>query len=128
MSPVAGEGLVTLGLAPDRVVTINSDQPTRLEGALQDVFPAQRWVFDGKAGQALTFTMVALDGDLDPLLELFTADGRRLALNDDAVEDLTLGNNAQLFRIQLPRDERYILKAGRFEGSGHYELVVVPNG
>ena len=54
-------------------------------------------------------------------------DGRRLALNDDATEDLTLGNNAQLFRIQLPRDERYILKAGRYEGSGRYELVIVPN-
>jgi len=127
VSPVSGSGVVTLGLAPDRLITIAPEGPTRLEGALQEVFPAQRWVFDGRAGQVLTFSMIALDGDLDPLLEIFTQDGRRLAMNDDAAEDLTLGNNAQLFRIQLPRDERYILKAGRFEGSGRYELVIVPN-
>lgn len=127
VSPVSGSGVVTLGLTPDRAITLAPGQPTRLEGALQEVFPAQRWVFDGHAGQVLTFTMIAQSGDLDPLLEIFTQDGRRLALNDDATEDLTLGNNAQLFRIQLPRDERYILKAGRYEGSGRYELVIVPN-
>ena len=127
VSPVRGSGVVTLGLAPDRLITIAPDGPTRLEGALQEVFPAQRWVFEGRAGQVLTFTMIAQDGDLDPLLEIFTQDGRRLAMNDDAAEDLTLENNAQLFRIQLPRDERYILKAGRFEGSGRYQLVIVPN-
>lgn len=127
IEPVSGSGVVTLGLAPDRVITIAPNGPTRLEGALQEVFPAQRWVFDGQAGQVLTFSMIAQSGDLDPLLELFTADGRRLAMNDDAAQDLTLGDNAQLFRIQLPRDERYILKAGRYEGSGRYELVIVPN-
>jgi hypothetical protein len=127
VSPVSGSGVVTLGIAPDRAVTLSTNEPTRLEGALNDVFPAQRWVFEGRAGQVFTFTMAGQDGNLDPLLELFTADGRRLALNDDATEDLTLGVNAQLFRIQLPRDERYILKAGRYEGSGQYELIVVPN-
>jgi hypothetical protein len=127
VSPVSGGGVVTLGIAPDRAVTLSTNEPTRLEGALNDVFPAQRWVFEGRAGQVFTFTMAGQDGNLDPLLELFTADGRRLALNDDATEDLTLGVNAQLFRIQLPRDERYILKAGRYEGSGQYELIVVPN-
>ncbi|MFN8379859.1 MAG: hypothetical protein U0452_14440 [Anaerolineae bacterium] len=127
LSPVGGSGVVTLGVAPDRLITLAPDEPTRLEGALQEVFPAQRWVFDGHAGQVLTFTMIAQSGNLDPLLEIFTADGRRMAMNDDAAEDLTLGNNAQLFRIQLPRDERYILKAGRYEGAGRYELVIVPN-
>lgn len=127
VSHVSGAGVYTLGSAPDRSITIDSAAPTRLSGALQDVFPAQRWVFEGRAGQVLTFTMIAQSGDLDPALELFTADGRRLAYNDDAREDVTLGNNAQLFRIQLPRDERYILKAGRWEGTGRYELVIVPN-
>ena len=128
VSPVGGEGTVTVGVSPDRLVTLSDAEPTRLTGAIQDVFPAQRWVFDGRAGQTLTITMIAQSGDLDPRLELFTADGRRLALNDDAAEDLTLGVNAQLFRIPLPRDERYVLKAGRYEGTGTYELLFVPNG
>ena len=119
---------MTVGVSPDRVVTLSDTEPTRLTGAIQDVFPAQHWVFDGRAGQTLTITMIAQSGDLDPRLELFTSDGRRLALNDDAAEDLTLGVNAQLFRIPLPRDERYVLKAGRYEGTGTYELLFVPNG
>ncbi len=129
VSPVDGtEGVYTLGAAPDRLFSLAEDGgSTRLTGALQDVFPAQRWVFDGRAGQTLTITMIAQSGTLDPVLELFTYDGRRLAYNDDAGEDLTLGNNAQLFRIQLPRDEQYILKAGRYEGIGNYEIIIVPN-
>jgi hypothetical protein len=127
LSPIGGEGTVTVGVSPDRAITLSGTEPTRLTGAIQDVFPAQRWILDGRAGQTLTITMIAQSGDLDPRLELFTSDGRRLALNDDAAEDLTLGVNAQLFRIPLPRDERYILKAGRYEGSGTYELIILPN-
>ncbi|HYO87064.1 MAG TPA: hypothetical protein VER79_00360, partial [Candidatus Limnocylindrales bacterium] len=127
VSPVGGAGVYTLGAAPDRRLTLEATGTTRITGALQDVFPAQRWVFEGRAGQTLTITMLAQSGSLDPVLELFTIDGRRLAYNDDAAEDLTLGANAQLFRIQLPRDEQYILKAGRYEGVGLYELVIVPN-
>lgn len=128
VSPIGGSGVYTLGAAPDRpFILAESSAPTRLTGALQDVFPAQRWVFNGRAGQTLTITMIAQSGTLDPVLELFTYDGRRLAYNDDARQDLTLGNNAQLFRIQLPRDEPYILKAGRYEGVGRYELIIVPN-
>lgn len=128
VSPVDGSGVYTLGAAPDRHFTLaEGNAPVRLNGALQDVFPAQRWVFDGRAGQTLTITMIAQSGTLDPALELFTYDGRRLAYNDDARQDLTLGDNAQLFRIQLPRNEPYILKAGRYEGVGRYEIIIVPN-
>jgi hypothetical protein len=128
VSPIGGSGTYTLGASADRPFALAEDGgTTRLNGALQDVFPAQRWVFDGRAGQTLTVTMIAQSGTLDPVLELFASDGRRFAYNDDAGEDLTLGNNAQLFRIQLPRDDRYILKAGRWEGVGRYELVIVPN-
>jgi hypothetical protein len=128
VSPIGGNGTYTLGASPERPFTLADDGgTTRLTGALQDVFPAQRWAFDGRAGQTLTVTMIAQSGTLDPVLELFTSDSRRLAYNDDAGEDLTLGNNAQLFRIQLPRDGQYVLKAGRWEGVGRYEIVIVPN-
>lgn len=123
---VRGEGTYTLGVMVDRAFTLAADAPAILEGAIQDVFPYQRWAFEGRAGQLVTFTMFAESGTLDPALELLRPDGRTLAYNDDAL-DPQLGVNAQLVRIELPEDGRYVIEPSRYEGIGRYRLVVVLN-
>lgn len=123
---VQGEGTYTLGVMVDRAFTLTADTPAILEGAIQDVFPYQRWAFEGRAGQLITFTMFAESGTLDPALELLRPDGRTLAYNDDAL-DPQLGVNAQLVRIELPEDGRYVIEPSRYEGIGRYRLVVVLN-
>lgn len=124
---IRGEGTYTLGVSANRRFELNAGSAARLEGNLQDVFPTQRWIFDGHAGQVVTFTMFGESGNLDPALELLQPGGSTLAYNDDAY-DPELGVNAQLFRVQLPDDGIYVLEASRFEGTGDYTIVALING
>ena len=123
---VQGTGTYTLGVSANRRFELSGDTATRLEGTLQDVFPVQRWIFEGHVGQVVTFTMLAESGDLDPALELLQPGGATLAYNDDAY-DPELGINPQLFRVELPDDGIYVLEASRFEGSGRYSIVALVN-
>lgn len=123
---VRGSGTYTLGVSANRTFILNPQSAARLEGALQDVFPVQRWIFEGTAGQVVTFTMFAESGDLDPALELIQPGGSRLAYNDDAYNP-DLGVNAQLFRVTLPDDGIYVLEASRYDGSGRYSIVGLVN-
>jgi DNA-binding beta-propeller fold protein YncE len=124
---VRGAGTYTLGVSANRRFELSADSAAHLEGALQDVFPVQRWVFEGRSGQVVTFTMFAESGDLDPALEVIQPGGTTLAYNDDA-DDPELGINPQLFRVELPDDGIYVLEASRFEGSGRYSIVALVNG
>jgi hypothetical protein len=124
---IQGAGTYTLGISTNRHFELSADVAARLEGHLQDVFPTQRWVFDGRAGQVVTFTMFGESGNLDPALELIQPGGATLAYNDDAANP-DLGIDAQLFRVQLPDDGAYVLEASRFDGTGNYSIVGVLNG
>lgn len=119
---VQGGGTYTLAFS--RARTVEHETVTRLEGRLQDAVPFEAWRFDGRAGEALTFTMIALSGDLDPALELKDPNGETIIYNDDAF-DPELGTNAQIVSFTLPQDGIYTLEASRFEGAGRYELVIV---
>lgn len=121
---VAGEGMYTLVVSTPRLLPLSDSLTATFEGSLQDAAPMQRWLFEGKAGQSLTVTMVALSGDLDTLLELYQPDGTFFVSNDDAV-DTELGVNAQLAQVYLPVDGLYAIEAGRWKGTGSYRLVVV---
>ncbi len=122
---VQGEGTYRLGIIADKSFELGSDGVTRIEGRLQDVFPTQRWVFTGRAGQVFTVTMQADPvSTLDPLLRLLDADGRVVARNDDAA-DPALGVNAQLVQVSLPAEGTYVIEASRYEGEGAYTLVIV---
>lgn len=121
---VEGEGTYTLVANASRVIPLDNALTAAVEGSLQDAAPVERWLFEGKAGQSLTVTMVALSGDLDTLLELYQPDGTFFVSNDDAV-DTELGVNAQLTQVQLPADGMYAIEAGRWEGTGAYRLVIV---
>jgi len=122
---VDGEGAYTLGISAPRSFELSADNVTRLEGELHDVFPTQRWLFEGHAGQVFTITMqAAADTTLDPVLRLLDPNGNLVANNDDAA-DTALGLNAQLVQVRLPVDGQYTIEASRFDGEGQYELVIV---
>lgn len=116
-------GTYTLGVSAPRRIALDPSGVTRVTGRIQAVFPRQRWQFEGAAGQVLTVTMIATSGTLDALLDLTSPSGRRAAYNDDAA-DPALGVNAQIVRVQLPRDGIYTLDAARFAGTGSYELII----
>ncbi len=86
------------------------------------------------AGQAVTFTMVRTDGDLDALLILLDSRGVEAARNDDAstpVGDTWL--NAQIVGFVSPADGAYTLRATRYReasgsSSGAYELRMTAGG
>ncbi len=124
VSRISGEGSYALALTLDRTFALE-EQAITLTGALSDIMPVDRWVFQGQRGQIITVTLRAESGDLDPLLTIMLSDGRPLARNDDA-DDPELGINAQLFRIELPRNDTYILEASRFNftGAGNYSMLV----
>lgn len=121
---VNGSGGYSLGVNSEQVFELSADGVTRLSGELPAALPVARWIFEGKAGQTLTFTMQAQGGTLDALLRLLDANHTVIAENDDA-EDTALGKDAQLVQVRLPTDGTYILEAGRFAGDGAYTLVIV---
>jgi hypothetical protein len=116
-------GTYTLGISAPRLIALDPGGVTRVTGRIQAVFPRQKWQFEAAEGQALTITMLATSGTLDTLLDLTSPSGRRTAYNDDA-SDPALGVNAQIVRVQLPRDGIYTLDATRYEGTGSYELII----
>ena len=119
-----GSGTYTLGISRDLPLELSAEGVTQTSGRLQDVFPAQRWAFSGRAGEVLTFTMTTESGTLDPVLMIYQPDGDLLAYNDDAADPL-LDVNAQIVQLSLPVDGTYVVEAGRFEGAGDYRLVIV---
>ena len=120
---VEGTGTYTVGVSLTQDFALESGRAA-LEGDLSAAFPAERWRFEGRAGQALTITMRPASGTLDPRLRLLGPDGALLAENDDA-DDPALGISAQLARVTLPQAGLYTLEAGRFAGAGRYALTVV---
>lgn len=119
-------GAYVLGVIPDREVMLTTDSALTITGRLMDVFPVERWTFEGRAGQVITLTMFSDSGNLDPALELLRPSGTMLSYNDDAY-DPELGTNAQLFRVTLPEDGEYVIEASRYEGTGRYTIIGVVN-
>ncbi|MGQ9907292.1 MAG: PPC domain-containing protein [Candidatus Flexifilum sp.] len=119
-------GSYVLLIARDHTFAPQVDTPVTLNGRIFDAQPVERWVFNGSAGTALTVTMIAETGDLDPTLKLLDPYGVPLAYNDDG-RDPELGTNAQLFRVTLPVSGQYVIEASRYAGSGSYALYVVVN-
>ncbi len=121
---VDGSGAYRLGISTTQSFTLGTDGVTMLDGEITDVFPVQRWQFEGQAGQTFTITMQTSSDSLDPALRLIAPDGSEIDSNDDA-DDPILGTNAQIFGAQLPASGLYTIEARRFEGEGRYELVIV---
>ncbi|MGQ9768894.1 MAG: PA14 domain-containing protein, partial [Anaerolineae bacterium] len=94
----------------------------RVEGRLSDGAPSATYCLRASAGQVISARMFALGEDgLDPYLQVLTADGRRLAENDDG---LNIGYNAFL-SVRLPQDGVYRIVATRYGSTtGRYALRV----
>lgn len=72
--------------------------------------------FEAEAGQTITITTGQARGepDVDTLLYLFDAEGRRLAVNDDA--DFAAGNlYAEIEGFEVPEDGEYVVMAMSFD-------------
>ncbi|MBI5671230.1 MAG: pre-peptidase C-terminal domain-containing protein [Chloroflexi bacterium] len=119
-----GSGSYSLGVSREQLFELSADGVTRLTGSIRAALPVERWTFQGKVGQTLTFTMQAAGGNLDAVLRLLDANNTVIAENDDAA-DAALGKDAQLVQVRLPADGVYTLEARRFEGEGDYTLVIV---
>jgi hypothetical protein len=86
------------------IVTIDQSQPVHLTK------------FEAEAGQVVTITTTEAAGepDIDTLLYLFDAEGRRLAVNDDA--DFAAGNlYAEIENFEIPEDGVYLVMAMSFD-------------
>jgi hypothetical protein len=85
-------------------------------GRLDAATTEQRWQFEASQGDRVSVLAQRLDGDLDPLLQIFDERGRLLAENDDIAYPERL--DAALESVQLPRDGTYELRVAAFEGEG----------
>lgn len=138
-----GDGLLPLGveLAPDQTdapnVLITTDPASgggmidygqTVRGSLNNRYPAHDWVFDGTVGDHIVITMTDASGAdlLDPLVILRDAEGREIALNDDAgdVRPDDLGPRDSRLDFFLPATGRYTIEATRFGGRGDYLLTL----
>lgn len=83
--------------------------------------------FAGEAGDVVTITMLAGDGDLDPMIILTDNRGVEITRNDDNVFDDDDIFNARIFSIILPYTGYYSIIATRStsfgdRGSGEFDL------
>lgn len=98
---------------------------TPVTGSLGNGSPLENaWQFEGQAGQVISLVARALDGDLDPVVELYDPQNQLLAANDNgAFDDL----DARIEGYVLPVPGNYSVRVYR-EGlekgssSGRYEL------
>jgi thiol-disulfide isomerase/thioredoxin len=102
---------------------------TTVIGTVDSTTLAQRYAFTGSAGDVITITMQATNGNLDSYLSVFDAQGRELVFNDDDLRGI--GKDAAIRQFKLPADGTYIIVAtryGAFNGitAGSYELLISP--
>jgi len=90
-------------------VRITADSPTLL-------------TYQARAGDVISVTTRALDEALDTTLELYDADGQRVAFNDDHAGSV----DAALLRVRLERDGLYTLALDSFNGvsAGDVEVLL----
>lgn len=95
-------------------VRVTADSPTLL-------------TYTARADEVITVTARSLDETLDTTLELYDADGRRLAFNDDHAGDLDglAATDSALVRVRLDRDGLYTLALDSFNGVSDGDVEVL---
>ncbi|MFC1959840.1 hypothetical protein ACFLYO_03935 [Chloroflexota bacterium] len=98
-------------------------------GLLDDATPEMQWQFAAQRGDSLSLVVQTIQGDLDPVLQVFDSAGRLVAEHDDIAypDDV----NAALELVEIPRDDTYTVVVGRFDGAagsttGEFVLSLVP--
>jgi hypothetical protein len=97
-----------LAITPEQARLI--DYGMTLDGSIDGDVPGRYFRFDGQRGDVVTVTLVAQDGNLDPLLKLLDASLFVLAQDDNGGEN----RNARIAAYTLPADGSYYLFATRF--------------
>jgi hypothetical protein len=121
--------LIVLLIAPLALVSAQDGQPITIgelvSGQISDEKPVDTYTFAGTAGQMITITMTAVDGNLDSYLTVIAPDGSESS-NDDSN-----GTFHSTLPLVLPVDGTYTIRAMRCCGEasqaaseGSYELVV----
>ncbi len=101
-----------------------------VSGEITSAIFVHRYTFEGQAGDVVSITMRhAEGGKLDTYLDLFGADGRRFATNDDAKSPDLDRTDSQIKDFRLPATGTYTIRATRFgreaaTGTGGYTLIV----
>jgi len=93
-----------------------------VRGSLSPSHTSDEYTFNGKTGDKLTIVMNALEGDLDPLLNLYDPQGRLIGENTNGGGK----DGARMSGIVLSADGTYkIVAKNNAQGtSGNYSLVV----
>lgn len=95
-------------------------------GLINDQRVGVYFAFEAQAGDKLEIAMQTTEGNLDPLVVLADANGRRIAANDDDIEADT--RDAALRDVVVPRTGEYVVIATRYNGErgtsqGEYRLT-----
>ena len=132
----AGEGTYSLTFSseppPDNDASSNEagmlDYETVAFGTLSADKPADRWQFNGAAGDRVIIRMDAFSAALDPRLALLDPAGTEIASDDDSGEAL----NAWLYDFTLPTDGTYTIHCQNSgpppDSVAPYQVQVYPFG
>lgn len=96
-----------------------------VEGSLNDGTPRARYSFNASRDEGVTIQLETTSGNLDPLLNLYNANGLLIASNDDQAP----GERNARIALTLAAAGTYIIEAARFEGgdtltSGTFRLTL----
>lgn len=94
-----------------------------VQGSLSDEAVQQDWQFEARAGEQVAILLNKSSGNLDPLVQVWDAEGQILAENDDRLAPLVLDAGLE---ITFDSVGTYIIRVGRHSGVGDYRLWVIP--
>lgn len=123
--------ILTAGDAAPYDVSILNEGELQVDVAqfntIDTTFPSRAYTFEGRRGMVVTITMSALDGNLDPYLELYAPSGDKIAENDDI--SLSDATRSQIAGVELPEDGTYRIVATRYRAeagntTGRFELLL----
>lgn len=99
-----------------------------IAGRLDQDKPREVFYVDGLRGEVIRFELSATDGDLDPVLSVFSDDGALVLLRDDSAAGTGVARD-----LTIETTGRYFVVVGRFGASlgstaGDYELRMTRKG
>jgi uncharacterized protein YfaP (DUF2135 family) len=98
-----------------------------IEGLITNQQAYQSYQYEGLAGEIVSISLNAIDGNLDTLLLVLDSSGNIIGSNDDV--QVALNTNSQIGSLRLPADDLFIIVATRYGKliggtEGNFELVV----
>ena len=116
---------------PDTTTILPNDTATvdEIESQITNQVYYELWTIDAQANETITFTLEALDGDLDAYLGLMTPDSQTVLAEDDD----GLGGTDAMLTYTFRTADLYVIVATRYDlesgtTSGSYRLRAYRNG